>query len=104
MSSRRTPRATGGQAPREGPPPPARHVVAQDPERYRRDATPGRAVAPGRHPVLIMNLRSGGGKATRFHLQQQCLQRGIEAVVLQPGDDLVELAERAVDRGADVLG
>src|SRR3954452_3713781 len=81
-----------------------RHVVAQDPERYRRDATPGRAVAPGRHPVLIMNLRSGGGKATRFHLQQQCLQRGIEAVVLQPGDDLVELAERAVDRGADVLG
>jgi Diacylglycerol kinase catalytic domain len=82
----------------------ARYVVAQDAERYRREATPGRAVAPGRHPVLIMNLRSGGGKATRFHLQEHCRQQGIEAIVLQPGDDLVDLAERAVDRGADVLG
>jgi diacylglycerol kinase family enzyme len=54
--------------------------------------------------VLIMNLRSGGGKATHFHLQEHCSHRGIEAIVLQPGDDLVALAERAVDRGADVLG
>jgi hypothetical protein len=82
----------------------ARYVVAQDAERYRREATPGRAVAPGRHPVLIMNLRSGGVKATHFHLQEHCSHRGIEAIVLQPGDDLVALAERAVDRGADVLG
>src|SRR3954451_11598700 len=82
----------------------ARYVVAQDAERYRREATPGRAVAPGRHPVLIMNLRSGGGKATRHHLEEHCGRRGIEAVVLQPGDDLVDLAERAVDRGVDVLG
>src|SRR4051794_23251574 len=67
----------------------ARYVVAQDAERYRREATPGRAVVPGRHPVLIMNLKSGGGKATRFHLEEHCGRRGIEAIVLQPGDDLV---------------
>ena len=37
------------------------------------------------HPVLLMNLRSGGGKAERFDLVGQCLRRGIEPVVLTPG-------------------
>ncbi len=58
---------------------------------------------PG-HPVLIMNLKSGGGKAERFGLAQECQQRGIEPVVLRPGDDLLQLAEDAVARGADVIG
>jgi diacylglycerol kinase family enzyme len=61
--------------------------------------------APGaRHPVLLMNLRSGGGKAERFRLVDLCRQRNIEPIVLQPGDDLRQLAENAVARGADVLG
>ena len=58
---------------------------------------------PGRG-VLIMNLKSGGGKAERFHLADECEKRGIEPVVLRPGDDLLELAEGAIDRGADVIG
>ena len=56
------------------------------------------------HPVLLMNLRSGGGKAERFHLVERCRERGIEPVVLTPGVDLRELAEDAVRRGADVIG
>jgi diacylglycerol kinase family enzyme len=61
--------------------------------------------APGaRHPVLLMNLRSGRGKAERFRLVDLCRQRNIEPIVLQPGDDLRQLAENAVARGADVLG
>jgi diacylglycerol kinase family enzyme len=62
------------------------------------------AVAAARHPVLIMNLKSGGGKAERFGLAAQCRRRGIDTVVLGPGDDLRKLAEDAVARGADVIG
>ena len=56
------------------------------------------------HPVLIMNLKSGGGKAERFALVDRCHERGIEPVVLTPGADLLQLAEDAVARGADVIG
>ena len=63
-----------------------------------------RAAMRPRRPVLIMNLKSGGGKAERFHLAAECEQRGIEPVVLRPGDDLLRLAEGAIDRGADVIG
>jgi diacylglycerol kinase family enzyme len=33
-----------------------------------------------------------------------CRERGIEPVILNPGDDLRQLAEDAVSRGADLLG
>jgi diacylglycerol kinase family enzyme len=62
------------------------------------------ALLRARHPVLIMNLKSGGGKAERFHLVDECRERGIEPIVLTPGTDLLELAEDAVARGADVIG
>jgi diacylglycerol kinase family enzyme len=51
-----------------------------------------------------MNPRSGGGKVERFRLVEEARRRGIEPVVLQPGDDLLRLAGEAVDRGADVIG
>jgi diacylglycerol kinase family enzyme len=54
--------------------------------------------------VLIINLRSGGGKAERFDLAAQARRRGVEPVVLRPGDDLLELAESAIARGAQVIG
>ena len=54
--------------------------------------------------VLIMNPKSGGGKAERFQLAGECRQRGVEPVLLQPGDDLLQLAEDAVARGADMIG
>jgi hypothetical protein len=71
----------------------------------RRGASAGLTPADRpRHPVLIMNLKSGGGKAERFGLARECEKRGIEAVILRPGDDLRQLAEDAVGRGADVIG
>ena len=54
--------------------------------------------------VLIINLKSGGGKAERFDLAAHARRRGIESIVLQPGDDLLELAESAIARGARVIG
>ena len=56
------------------------------------------------HPVLIVNPRSGGGKAERFDLARECRSRGIELVLLHRGDDLLSIAEALVTRGADVIG
>jgi diacylglycerol kinase family enzyme len=54
--------------------------------------------------ALIINLKSGGGKAEHYDLAGEARRRGIEPMVLEPGDDLVELAERAIARGAQVIG
>jgi diacylglycerol kinase family enzyme len=54
--------------------------------------------------ALIINLKSGGGKAERFDLVGEARRRGIEPIVLQPGDDLLELADGAIARGAQVVG
>jgi diacylglycerol kinase family enzyme len=61
-------------------------------------------VGAGGSAVLIVNLKSGGGKAERYDLAAQARRRGIEPVVLQPGDDLLELAENAIARGAQIIG
>ena len=45
-------------------------------------------VPAARHPVLVINPRSGGGKAERFGLVEQCRARGIEPVLLEQGADL----------------
>ena len=55
------------------------------------------------HPVLFYNPKSGGGKATRFHLANEARRRGIEAVELRPGEDLEQLVREAIDGGADAL-
>jgi diacylglycerol kinase family enzyme len=76
--------------------------------RTEKDFAAGVAALPSApiptHPVLLMNPRSGGGKVERFHLEDECRSRGIEPVVLVPGDDLLALAEAAIARGADVIG
>jgi diacylglycerol kinase family enzyme len=82
----------------------ARLALGRSPRALRTDALSRKAVPPAQHPVLIMNLKSGGGKADRCHLEDECLARGIEAIVLRPGDDLLRLAEDAIARGADVIG
>lgn len=64
----------------------------------------GTAHPAAQHPVLIMNPWSGGGKVGTFNLVQECAARGIEPVMLAKGDDLVQLAEDAIARGADVIG
>jgi diacylglycerol kinase family enzyme len=54
--------------------------------------------------VLLINPRSGDGKAVRAALAQRARERGIEPIVLGPGDDLAALAAQALDGGADALG
>lgn len=54
--------------------------------------------------VLFVNPRSGGGKAGRANLAEQAREREIDAIILQPGDDLPTLVAGAVADGADVLG
>ncbi|MFF4695168.1 diacylglycerol/lipid kinase family protein [Streptomyces chattanoogensis] len=68
--------------------------------------TPERPAAPPGRPFLIMNPRSGGGKVGRFRLAEQARALGAEVVVLDPEhpQDVAELARRAVDDGADLLG
>jgi diacylglycerol kinase family enzyme len=63
-----------------------------------------RRVPPARRGVLIVNPRSGNGKAARFELEREARERGLESVLLEPGTDLRELAEQACARGADVIG
>ena len=81
-----------------------RHALGRDLKSLKSGPTPGTSVGPAIRPVLLMNPRSGGGKVERFHLVQEARRRDIEPVVLGPGDDLRQLAELAVARGADALG
>ena len=71
----------------------------------RTDSThPAARPARARSGVLLINPKSGGGKAERFDLPGEARKRGIRAVVLERGDDLLELAEQALSDGADVIG
>ena len=68
--------------------------------------TPGTwsAADPPQRPVLFLNPRSGGGKATRAGLAERARERGIDVIVLRPEDDLAVLVDDAVAHGADALG
>ncbi|HSK36283.1 MAG TPA: diacylglycerol kinase family protein [Actinomycetota bacterium] len=82
----------------------AKHALGRDVRSLKSRPTPGEPVGPAARPVLLMNPRSGGGKVERFHLVEEARRRGIDPVVLAPGDDLRQLAEQAVAGGADVIG
>ena len=56
------------------------------------------------HGVLFINLKSGGGKAERFRLVDECTRRGIQPVVLEPGQDWLEVVREVAASGVDVLG
>ncbi len=64
----------------------------------------GTSVPAATRGVLFMNLKSGGGKAERFHLVDECHRRGIEPVVLQPGEDWLQRVRDVAQSGVDVLG
>jgi diacylglycerol kinase family enzyme len=82
----------------------ARSALHTGIDELRAAPTPGSPVPAAVHPVLLMNPKSGGGKAVQFDLAGECAARGIQAVVLGPGDDLLVLAEDAIAGGADVIG
>lgn len=67
---------------------------------------PERAVPPPVHPFVIMNPRSGGGKVTRFGLDEKASGLGAQVALLdgQRHVDVAALAREAVAAGADLLG
>ena len=81
-----------------------RYALGRDIRSLKSGPTPGIAVGPAMRPVLLMNPKSGGGNVERFRLAEEARRRGIEPIVLAPGDDLLRLAEEAVATGADVIG
>ncbi len=82
----------------------ARYAMAHDPRALRAAAEAREQVPPARNGALIINPKSGGGKAARFELASEARKRGIRPIVLEPGDDLTQLAEQAIAGGADVIG
>src|SRR5215218_3092597 len=70
---------------------------------FRPDVVLPAAPRPQR-PVVVVNPRSGGGRAGRVGLAAAARQRGIDVLELRPGADLEALVRAAVDAGADALG
>jgi diacylglycerol kinase family enzyme len=70
------------------------------------DGMRGVACPTPRHPVLIMNPKSGGGKVGRFGLVEKAEALGAEVVLLDTSvqTDVAALARHAVAEGADLLG
>ena len=81
-----------------------RYALGRDLASLKSGPTPGVPVTAAERPVLFLNPLSGGGKVERLGLAEQARRRGIEAIVLAPGDDVARLARDAVARGADVIG
>ncbi|WP_333772451.1 diacylglycerol/lipid kinase family protein [Streptomyces sp. IBSBF 3136] len=59
-----------------------------------------------RRPYLIVNPRSGGGKASRFRVVDKARALGAQVFLIDPSrpQDLADVARQAVDDGADLLG
>lgn len=67
---------------------------------------PERPVHPAKHPFLIMNPKSGGGKVEKFGLKRKAEELGAEVFLMSASEqiDVTEVAEDAAARGADLLG
>ncbi len=64
------------------------------------------ATPPARHPYLIMNAKSGGGKVEKFDLKRKAEALGAEVFLFGASGpvDVAAVARRAVADGADLLG
>ena len=82
----------------------ARLALAGDQGDWRMPEHPAQPQA--RHPSLIMNPKSGGGKVEKFGLARRAEDLGAEVFLLGgPGHvDVAEIARKAVTGGADLLG
>ena len=81
----------------------ARYAIGTTTQALQGAETPGTPVPPAANGVLFMNLKSGGGKAERFHLVDECRARGIEPVVLEGGQDWVAIIRETAPKH-DVVG
>ena len=82
----------------------ARVALARDLTDWRMPEHP--AEPPARHPYLIMNPKSGGGKVEKFDLQRKAEDLGAKVFLLGGPErvDVAEVAREAVAGGADLLG
>jgi diacylglycerol kinase family enzyme len=81
----------------------ARAALAGDRLDWRMPEFPA---APARHPFLIMNPRSGGGKVGKFDLRRKAEALGAEVFLMTGPEpvDVAEVARKAVAAGSDLLG
>lgn len=87
----------------------ASEVRAADACDFRVRAVSENAARPttgARRPWLIVNPRSGGGKASRFRIAERACAFGAQVFLIDPSlpQDVATVARRAVDDGADLLG
>ncbi len=82
----------------------ARVALARDPGDWRMPEHP--AEPPARHPYLIMNPKSGGGKVEKFDLRRRAEDLGAEVFLIGGSEpvDVAQVAREAVANGADLLG
>lgn len=81
-----------------------RYALGRDQRSLQEMTPPGQVVPAAARPVLLVNPKSGDGKAKRLDLIELATARGIECRRFGDGVDLRELAEQAVAEGADVIG
>ncbi len=55
-------------------------------------------------PYLIMNPKSGNGRAIKAKIDKLARARGIEVYITKKGDNIEALSRKAAKNGADVLG
>jgi diacylglycerol kinase family enzyme len=82
----------------------ARLALVRDHPNWRMPEHP--AEPPARHPYLIMNPKSGGGKVEKFDLKRKAEELGAEVFLIDGSEpvDVAEVAREAVAQGADLLG
>ncbi len=82
----------------------ARWALAGKPGDWRMPEHP--AQPPARHPYLIMNPKSGGGKVEKFDLKRKAEELGAEVYLIGGPEpvDVARVAREAVAKGADLLG
>ena len=82
----------------------ARLALAGGQADWRMPEHPAQPLA--RHPYLIMNPKSGGGKVEKFDLKRMAEDLGAEVFLIGGPEtiDVAKVARDAVDEGADLLG
>ena len=82
----------------------ARVALTGKPTDWRMPEHP--AEPPARHPYLIMNPKSGGGKVEKFGLKRKAEELGAEVFLIGGPEpvDVARVAREAVAKGADLLG
>lgn len=57
-----------------------------------------------KQPVLIMNPKSGDGRAMKAGIDRLAQEQGIKVIITKKSDNIEELARAEAKKGADVLG